>query len=370
MRGRAWIVGAALLGAVACGPPRQRSLHLLDVGGYVYSLAFAPDGRTLACALSDRILLIDAETGTRVRELGPLPKEARPLAGSDTGIGEPWRPPTHPLLAAFSRNRLLSAGEDGYARIWDVTRGREVDRFRTGFVGSLAISPDGRWLVTSPALKGYGQGAGASEDLAVWDLDHYRRSTPTGGSPYAVLSLAVSSDGVVAVGRHEEKVDLYDAQTGKLRRTLRGTGARFEGVEAVAFSPDLPHLLAAHDSSCSVALWDVSDARLLALFQTPAGDPLGFVSPHVEALSFGMQGVLVAGDSSGVGGVWRIGGRLERVPRTIAKLSDYSGLKKLNAAGPEVSGSIDSVAVSPDGSLIATAHSAHKVRIWRGPGPR
>ena len=337
MRGRAWIVATALLGMVACGPPRQSSMHVLDVGTVVSSLAFAPDGRTLACALSDRILLVDAESGTRIRELGPLPEQH--------------------LSLAYSRERLLSAGRDGYARAWDVKRGIEIGGFRIGVVGNLAISPDGRWLVTTPAMDGHdGQVEGAAT-VTVWDLDRDRHSPPIPGSSYAVQALAVSGEGLVAVSCLELTIDIIEAHGGRRVRSLRQDGSSTEWVSSLAFSPENPHLLAAGDNLQGITLWDVADNRSSNRF-FPHLNEFGAPSERIAVMAFAPRGILVAGATGGCSGLWRIRERPTYRHAAIRSLSD-SG-----------SGGVRALAVNRDGSLIAEAHGDQTIRIWRGPAPR
>ena len=345
MRTRSWIVtAAALLGLPACGPPRQRSLHVLDVGGVVSSLAFAPDGRTLACALRDRIVLVDTETGTRIREVGPVPEQF--------------------LVIAFVRDKLLSAGVAGYARLWDVTRGVELDRFMAGAVRGLAVSPEGRWLVTTQGVAGGDTTAEGIDTITIWDLARGRRSPPLTGSPGPADALAVNSEGLVAVGRYRMAIDIFEAQTGKSLRSLRGEGADFQGIKSVAFSPDAPHWLAAGDNAGYITLWDASDGRSVARFRPHLGLFLA-PTPSVMATSFALHGLLAEAGSQGAAGLWRF-----EMPsghgQAIATFSDHSSWEKFGDTN--LRNEIYALAVNRDGSAIATSHRDHSIRMWRGSG--
>jgi len=95
MRGRAWIVATALL---VWSPAGRRARVPCTCWMLAPSCprwhSLQTDARWPARSATG-ILLVDAESGTRIRELGPLPEQH--------------------LSLAYSRERLLSAGRDGYA---------------------------------------------------------------------------------------------------------------------------------------------------------------------------------------------------------------------------------------------------------------
>ena len=75
---------------------------------YVYSVAFSPDGKTLAGTLDKRIRLWETATG----------KESRTLAGHHLGVQS----------VAFSPDgkTLASGGSDKEIRLWDIATGKEI----------------------------------------------------------------------------------------------------------------------------------------------------------------------------------------------------------------------------------------------------
>jgi len=320
-------------------------MHALELGGRVDSLAFAPDGETLACALRDRIVLLNARRGARTLESTQLPEQD--------------------LVVAFAGARLLSAGGDGNLRFWDTTRCEEVDRFAAGAVGNLAVSPDGRWLVTTRAVAGGNTGGEEATTITIWDLDRSERTPPLLGTRSRVESLAVSAEGLVAVGRSGRTIDLFDVRTGRLVRVLNDEGHDFGREIGVAFRLDLPCLLAASNSVGVTTVWDAATGRRLARLVPPSNLlSRGFV----RAVAFAGHSLLVEKRSDGTAHLWRLGDPPELRPRALVELADYSDWQALN--GPDVRPEAIALAASRDGALIATSHPDRKVRIWRGADAR
>jgi WD40 repeat protein/tRNA A-37 threonylcarbamoyl transferase component Bud32 len=150
-----------------------RTLHGLQ--GEVWSVAFSPDGRTLATGeggATGTVKLWEAATGKFVRVL-PSTKEAiscvifspdgQTLAAAhanglklwDVGSGRELRSlPTPRASGRFvvftpDGKGLVSAG--GVLRFWDLhaLRAEVADRTLTGAVNRVAYSPDGRHLITA-----------------------------------------------------------------------------------------------------------------------------------------------------------------------------------------------------------------------------
>ncbi|MGH3692672.1 MAG: TIR domain-containing protein [Pseudonocardiaceae bacterium] len=222
--------------------PRFRTLSHTNT---VFGVAFAPDGRTLASASTDRtIRLWDVTDRDRARQLG------QPLTSH---TGTVW-------AVAFTPDgrTLASASTDRTIRLWDVTdrdRPRQLGQPLTGhtsWVRGVAFAPDGRTL------------ASASDDgtVRLWDVTDRDRARQLGqpltGHTNEVLGVTFTPDGrTLASTSDDGTIRLWDVtdreQPRQLGQPLTGhTGT----VWAVAFTPD-GRTLASTSNDQTVRLWDV-----------------------------------------------------------------------------------------------------------------
>ncbi|MFE2245264.1 WD40 repeat domain-containing serine/threonine protein kinase [Streptomyces lavendulae] len=207
-----------------------------DGGGVLRSMAFGPDGKTLATGREGGVLQIwDTGLGQATGQVVRMNVTATALAFSPDG-------------------RTVAVGRlDTSLRLWDVGGHRSsTDPFDVPSHGdtvtSVVFSPDGRTLA-SACVDG---------TVRLWDATR-RDAAPVKlkGHTDIVTSVAFSPDGrTLASGGNDRSVRLWDVAAGTRVATLTGhTG----NVTSVAFSPDGRTLASGDDDT--VRLWTPSRLR-------------------------------------------------------------------------------------------------------------
>ncbi len=307
---------------------------LTDHTGAVSSVAFSPDGRTLATASDDKAVI-----------LWNITDPTRPTRGGSPLIGH-----TRSVLSvAFSSDghTLATASRDNTAILWDLTDPTRPTRrgspliSHTDVVNSVAFSPDGHTLAT------------ASDDTTVtlWDLTDPTRPARLGPAltdhAGAVRSVAFSPDGhTLATGSTDDTARLWDVSDPRQPHQLGTLTGHHNNVNLVAFSPDGRTLATASDDT-TVILWNLSDPTRPIRRSSPLPGHIN----DVWSVAFSPDGHTLATASDDA---------------TVI-LWDLTDLTQPARLVPSLTGhtdSVRSVAFSPDGHSLATASDDTTVILW------
>jgi WD40 repeat protein/transcriptional regulator with XRE-family HTH domain len=270
--------------------------------------------------------------------------------------------------------RLLTASQDGTARVWDAATGATLltvgDGQKYGAVNVAAFSPDGKRLVT-----------GHDDHTArVWDAVSGRELLTLTGHTDFVYSVAFSPDGTrLATGSNDGMIKIWDAIAGKELLSLSVSGA-----PVVAFSPDGTRLAAGSDDG-KVTIWNAITGQVwLTLQQARSINGINFSPDGTRLAAAGMDGTAkvwsLAPNSAGPQGQLLLTLNLSGYGKSVAFSPDgtrlatadlggkvvvwdaASGQEQLNLSGHVTA--VYSVAFSPDGTRLATSGRDNTARVW------
>ena len=205
------------------------------------------------------------------------------------------------------------------------------------WVNRVVFTPDGKYLVT----------ASRDKTLRIWEAGSGKEILKIKDLPASAVAIAISPDGgrlATTAGKWVKdkqhwvgEVDLYDAKTGKLIRTIQG---HTEPIGAVAFHPD-GKLLATASNDGTVKIWDSADGKEMYSLKGHAGP--------VNTVVFSADGKWLAsgGDDKTVK-IWE-----------VATGNEIKTLK-----GP--ARAISSLAFTRDGKYLASASQDGTVMLWDG----
>jgi WD40 repeat protein len=312
----------------------------------IISLAFSPDGRTLAGGTWKKEK-IGSSGEVRLWNLATEKLQQQKFEGHRGGVA----------ALAFSKegNDLASGSWDGTVKIWDISAKQAKASFdgQGNRVWSVALSPNGETLA-----------AGNSDGtVKLWALPAGTERTTLHGHSFSVYSLAFSPDGqklasgswdgtvklwdltalaapkehgdwvycvafapdgnMFASGSVDKTVILWNAKTGRKLHTLKG---HQQVVSCVAFSPD-SRMLASASWDSTVRLWDTGTGQMV-------GQPLRGHKKYVRAVAFKDGRTLVSGGEDRTIRLWNVG---SQQPTLFCETEQF----------------VNCLAFSPDGAELA-----------------
>lgn len=234
-------------------------------GGTIWSLAFSPDQKQLACGCDDGSVWawnLSADGAGKAFAVGQHKK---------TGDHNFVR-----LLRYLNEKELVSVGSDGKVMKWSLAQGKSIELFALNDkdaspVSRAALSADGKWLAVAVEgsrvhVRSFPDGNAA-----------FTIKLPSGHFPQSVALDATGSRLAIGTRRVDQKASFHRELDGTILvyglgnegATLTHTLPAKYRVEAVCFHPNGQFLAAAEDDSYEVSLYDLNKKARVSTMSGP-----------------------------------------------------------------------------------------------------
>jgi WD40 repeat protein len=384
--------GSALrIWQVAAPRPPAQLFH--GHSGTLHALEFTPDSKQLLTAGPDETpKLWNALTGQEVLAIGRDKHLGQVHASHLSSDGKF-------VLTASENSQVSDQGaiiNASAVHLWDAKAGQDVLALTEHVQGAqfARLSPDGATLLTitdgSVRKKQLGDTkldvttgntlhAGI---LRLWDAKTGKLRATVEGTMQAGFAPRISPDGkaILVQFEHAHNVQVIDAATGMVRRTLGRERFGWGGHFQAEFHPDSKRVVTSTDGR-TVSLWNIENGHLLAVFK-------GFEDQRGVRLAFSRDGKRLAIVAGQAAHVWDVETR-ERInslkghegnltavvfspdgqalltgseDRTAALWDIVTG--KMLALYRGHAGPVERLAFSPDGQRVATSTTDGSARIW------
>ena len=254
-------------------PGRSKAALVHTAKESLYDASFSRDGRRIVDAIGT---VLDAATGAVVRTI---------TAPSGQSVIRVALYPDGHRAVVFRYTGPPPYTRPGELVLWDIDAGRELKKLDDVPFGSLAVSPDGRWLMTQNHREGdetWSQSELIVRDAASWEPVLTRKNPPVFGS----CAVFTNKSNSVVVGT-KDGVAVLEIPSGQELKTF---GPLASYPTAVAVSADGRWIAAAPSAggqvrwtAGTVHLWDTaSGAEVQVIPQT--------AEEEVTTLSFSPDG--------------------------------------------------------------------------------
>ncbi len=290
-------------------------------GGFEGTLAFSPDGTTLAAGAYGRIYLWNIFEGTLLQTLET--EEGRSLAFSPDG------------------SILVSGGQNGI-EIWQIDEGTRS-----------SLTTSSKYLDTSAFSPGGEIFAASSSDgiIWLWNTTDWLLLGKIESQPMIGSRILFTSDGNSLYSwTLEGTIQKWDIADGTIQETFH-SGPEDQNIGEAILSPDANIFVTCKMFQGKLYFWRTSDGALLSPADRDSFEGMFFEPNQITSLAFNPENNLVAvGLKGGQIEVW------DKRGSTFFRFTPHSGM-------------VTSLSFSPDNKLLASASEDGAIFIRPAPDP-
>ncbi len=305
--------------------------------GYLENASFSPDGKTLATADYKGVIQIwDIESGKNIKTV--------PNISIMQSLHSYREYNTYDMAFTQNGEKIFTTELDGTIYVWDNVKKqfgnlREQNGSKVLPLNSVLTSPDGHTIATWSMRE--------ESTIQLWNAvtGKHKRTLKgyKGGNKRVVFSM--DSRTLASWSSYQDTtIRLWDVATGRHKKTLKG---HKNLIESVTFSP-VGNTLVSGGIDGTILLWDVDTGKQKkTLRDRGANNKSGTQSGWITVLEFNSDGEMLAtGDNNGIIHLW-----------------DVSLWKKERTLNGHVN-TITSIIFSPDGHSLASTSKDGSAKLW------
>lgn len=296
----------------------QHLLTLIGHTNWMRSVAFSPDGQSIASASDDQTI--------KVWNFLESPYSHYTLQGHRNWVRS--------ISFNAEGNILASASDDHTVRVWDLDKRTCKHLIEAHDKGAMCVKIN---PITNTLAS-----CGEDHHIKLWDLDTAEPLGTLQGHEDKVFTIAISPDGkILASGGADHSIRIWDLETQTCLKVLQGHKGH---VHTSVFIPPRYQeklLLVSGSEDNTVKIWDVNTGICMDTLT-------GHSNTILSAAYHADEQVLITGGDDQTVKLWEIE---NRTGKSIRTLFGHTNL-------------VWKVAFSPDGKILATGNDDQTVKIW------